>query len=90
MRALGEQQLYMTVHEAGLDRALALLPLASIDQLHFFADLEGWSAGEFEPTAHAHWFETLHRADPETLVRWLLEALHAAREAPPADAAPAP
>lgn len=74
VRALGEQELYMTVHEAGLDRALALLPHASTEQLVFFSDLEGWSEGSFEPSAHARWFETLHRADPDSLVRWLLEA----------------
>lgn len=73
VRSLPAPDLYLMIVEAGPDAALELLPLAATPQLEFAFDVDAWEGSEIDPARFGRWLVHLRDADPELLVRALLE-----------------
>jgi hypothetical protein len=74
VRALSPQELFLTLREAGLERAQPLLGHASRHQLDFLVDLEAWSSEGFDGQALARLVALLDGASDEAVARWLMES----------------
>ncbi len=74
VRSLPAQDLYLTVLEAGLDEASPLLPLASLPQLEFFLDIDGWDKDNLDIERVCRWLIAFSEADRALLGRVLSEA----------------
>jgi hypothetical protein len=74
VRALSPQDLFLTLREAGQERAGPLLAHASRHQLDFLADLEAWASGSFDAPSLARWLERLESASDQAIAHWITEA----------------
>lgn len=74
VRSLPAQDLYLTVLEAGLDEASPLLPLASLPQLEFFLDIDGWDKDNLDIDRVCRWLIAFSEADPALVGRIISEA----------------
>lgn len=74
VRSLPAQDLYLTVLEAGLDEASPLLPLASLPQLEFFLDIDGWDKDTLDIDRVCRWLIAFSEADPALVGRVISEA----------------
>ncbi len=74
IRALAPQDFYLSLVEADPDDALALLAAATREQVDLVLDLDGWDGDELAVERIGRWLGLLHRADPEQLVAFMLEA----------------
>ncbi len=73
VRSLPATEFWLTIVQAGLDRALPLLPLAGKRQLDFLFDLEAWTGDDFDPVRAGEWLRAFREADPALVARWFRE-----------------
>ncbi len=73
VRTLPAPEFWLTLVQAGPDRALPLLPLAGRRQLDFLFDIEAWSGDRFDPARAGEWLRVFREADPALVARWLRE-----------------
>lgn len=71
VHSFAEEDLYMLVHDIGVEDALPILSLASARQWEYFLDLETWEKDRVSMPAVMDWFTLLLAADPSRLVEWL-------------------
>ena len=74
VRALPDGDLYLTVREIGPEDALALLKLASADQIHHILDLESWRKDRFDADRSGAWVALLLEAGEPSIKRFLRAA----------------
>lgn len=74
VRALSAQEFFLTLREAGLERAHPLLGYASRHQVDFLVDVEAWREGAFDGSSMAGLIESLELAGEEVIAHWLTEA----------------
>lgn len=74
VRSLPDSELYLTVREIGPADSLALLTLASSDQIHHVMDLESWRDDRFDPERAGAWTAVLIEAGEPTLRRYVRTA----------------
>lgn len=67
------QDLYLLIHDIGLEDALPVLALASDHQREFILDLEVWRQDRLSTAGFARWLRLMLAADPKRLVPWLAE-----------------
>ncbi|MEE8398848.1 MAG: DUF6178 family protein, partial [Desulfobacterales bacterium] len=71
-----EEDLYLLIHEIGIDDSLQLLSMASDAQWTYLLDMETWEGDRPDTTALARWLNHLLNADPDRLVgRYFAEHL---------------
>ena len=68
VQAFPEEDLYLLIHEIGIEDALPLLSLASDQQWTYLLDMEVWKADRFEIASFTRWLNYLANADPDRLV----------------------
>ena len=74
VRALPDQDLYLTVRDVGPADAMPLLSLASGEQLSHLVDLEAWRGYDFDGDRAGAWLALLLEAGDDTLRRFLRRA----------------
>ena len=73
VRALPADELYLAIRDIGLGDAVALVQLASAEQLKVFVDLDAWSRDGFEPKKAMPWLRAARAGahlDPKAAARW--------------------
>lgn len=73
IQSFSEQDLYLLVHDIGLNDALPIIALAHSDQWGFMLDVEIWERDRLDLDLTTHWFKVLLLSDMKRMVRWLLE-----------------
>ncbi len=66
-----EQDLYLLVHDIGIQDALPILKLASNRQWEYFFDVEVWDRDRIDLNAVTKWAELFLTADPYRMTRWV-------------------
>lgn len=67
-----EQDLYLLIHDIGPEDSLALLALASGQQLQYILDREIWNKDALDLNRLHRWLALMAQADPQRLARWLI------------------
>jgi len=68
VQSFPEEDLYLLIHEIGVEDSLPLLPMASDDQWTYILDMEVWEQDRMEITSLTHWLNYLLNADPDRFV----------------------
>jgi hypothetical protein len=71
VQRLSYQDFFWLLNKVGVNDALSLLELASIDQWQYILDLELWKKDRFDISQASLWLDLLQQADCKQLVRWL-------------------
>jgi len=74
VRMLPEEELYLTIKEAGEEESLPLLAMADHRQRTYIFDLEFWADQALDPERFFRWLDLLRQADEDQLRDWLKRA----------------
>ncbi len=72
--AMDANDFFYTVQEVGADDSLAIMALASFEQLNHLFDIEWWRKETLEPAKALTWIERLGRAGDHKLIEWVSNA----------------
>lgn len=72
IQLLPEEEVYQMVKEKGESDSLAVLAIATPDQLQFMFDVEWWQGDKFKPDRAMEWVEILDQAEESKFMEWIL------------------
>jgi len=73
VQSFAEEDLFLFVHELGLEDSLPVLARASNEQWQYLLDLELWERDRLADDAVSRWLAVLLKAAPERTLTWILE-----------------
>ncbi|MCP4158964.1 MAG: hypothetical protein GY760_02720 [Deltaproteobacteria bacterium] len=72
VQSFPEEDLYMLIHDIGVEDALPILSIASSDQWKFIIDIEVWSRDRINHLSITKWLDLLHQAESKRTLNWLV------------------
>ncbi len=72
VHSFSEPDLYLLIHQIGLNDSHPLLELASTRQWLFMLDMECWEQDRLNDAALSRWMNHLTAADPRRTIEWLV------------------
>ncbi len=71
IQLLPEEEVYQMVKEKGESDSLAVLAIATPDQLQFMFDVEWWEGDKFNPARAMKWVDLLDQAEESKFMEWI-------------------
>jgi len=71
---ISKEELYLMTKEMDLEEKSEIIRHAGTPQLLFFSDVDCWHNDRIQPDQFLIWLETLEKATPQTLLKWLVYA----------------
>ena len=72
VQSFPEEDLYMLIHDIGVEDALPILSIASSDQWKFILDVEVWRRDRIDHLSITKWLDLLHQAESKRTLNWLV------------------
>src|SRR5688500_1039027 len=74
VRALPDEELFLTINEVGLSDSLELIELLSSEQVQTIFDLDVWQHDVIDNDSLTEWIGTLQSANPRTALKQMRDA----------------
>ena len=68
-----EEDLYLLIHDIGLQDSLPILSLASDKQWEYLLDMDLWDKDRINIKTLSAWLDLLSRADPKRCINWMVD-----------------